>query len=53
MENTISTGDSAKTLAEVMEEVTVSLSNEVREIISDDKGKETADGKLSHPIPHR
>ena len=36
MENTISTGDSAKTLAEVMEELTVSLSNEVREIISDD-----------------
>ena len=41
MKTTISTGDSAKTLAEVMEEVTVSLSNEVREIISDDNCRRT------------
>ena len=53
MEMIGNSGDSSKTLAEVMEEVTASLSNEVCEMIGDEMGKETADGKLSHPISHR
>ena len=37
MEMISNSGDSSKTLAEVMEEVTASLSNEVREMIGDEK----------------